>query len=68
MVGRALDQHAAEAGSFPWCGKELFSQSTFSADSLTVSIHPHAQLHALASVHTLKILETMSEFDGLWKQ
>ena len=32
---RASDRHAADAGSIPRCGKEFFSQSTFSADSLT---------------------------------
>ena len=35
---RASDRHAADAGSIPRCGKGFFSQSTFSADSLTVSI------------------------------
>ena len=34
-VGRASDWHAADAGSITRCGK-----STFSADSLTVSVHP----------------------------
>ena len=29
------DRHAADAGSIPWCGKIFFSQSAFSADSLT---------------------------------
>ena len=32
---RAADRHAADAGSIPRCGKEFFSQSTFSANSLT---------------------------------
>ena len=32
------------------------SESTFSADSLTVSVHPRVLLHALTSVRTLKIL------------
>ena len=39
-VGRVLDQHAAEVDSIPWCSKGFFSQSTFSADSITVSVHP----------------------------
>ena len=30
-------------------------ESTFSADSLTMSVHPLVQLHALTSVRTLKI-------------
>ena len=30
-------------------------QSTCSADSLTVSVHPHVQSHALTSKHTFKI-------------
>ena len=42
-------------------------QSTFSADSLAVSIHPHVQSHAFTTVCTLKILQSMSEFDGLGK-
>ena len=41
---------------FPvWKGIFL-PQSTFSADSLTVSVHPHVQSHPLATVHMLKIL------------
>ena len=42
-------------------------ESIFSADSLKMSIQPHVRLYALTSVHTLKILQSMSEFDGLWK-
>ena len=42
-------------------------ESTFSADSLTVSLHPRVQSHALTSVRTLEILQSMSEFGGLWK-
>ena len=39
------------------CAARNFSpRVTFSADSLTVSAHPHAQSQALTSVHTLKIL------------
>ena len=51
-VGRAPDRHAADAGSIPRCGKGFFSQSIFSADSLTASIHPCVQLHAFTSVRT----------------
>ena len=52
---RASDCHAAEAGS------------AFSADSLTVSVHSRVQLHALTFVSALKIMQSMSEFVGLWK-
>ena len=54
---RASDRHAADAGSIPRCGQGIFlPESTFSADSLTMSIHPRVQSHALTSVRTLKIL------------
>ena len=33
-------RHKTATGSSPWCGKRFFSQSTFSADSLTVSVQP----------------------------
>ena len=56
LFGRASDRHAAEVGSILRGGKRFSSQSTFSADSLLLSKHPHVQLHALASVCTLKIL------------
>ena len=56
MMMRASNRHAADAGSSPRCGKGFFSQSTFSADSLMVSVHPRLQSHALTSVRTLKIL------------
>ena len=40
-VGRASDRHDVEPGSIPWCGKGFFvPESTFSADSLTVSAKP----------------------------
>ena len=43
-------------------------ESTFSADSLKVSLHPHLQSRAsLTSVRTLRMLWSMSEFGGLWK-
>ena len=51
-VGRASDRHADDAGSIPRCGKGFFSQSTFSADSLTcvrnspVCNHVHQHLCA----------------------
>ena len=34
-MARVSDRPAAGTGSIPWCGKGFFSQSTFSADSLT---------------------------------
>ena len=41
---------------FPGAAKGIFlPESAFSADSLTVSVHPRAQLHAFTSVCTLKI-------------
>ena len=55
LFGRASDRHAAEVGSIPRGGKGFFSQSTFSADSLTMSVHPRVQSHAFISVRTLKI-------------
>ena len=48
-VGRASDRHVANAGSIPRCGKGFFSQSAFSADSLTVFVHPRVQSHAFTS-------------------
>ena len=40
-VGRAWDQHAADAGSIPWCSKGFFSQSQLSVQTLLrVSIYP----------------------------
>ena len=36
--------------------RDFFPESPFSADSATVSIHPHVQSHALTSVHRIKIL------------
>ena len=67
-VARASDRHAADAGSTARCGKEFFLQeSIFSADSLTVSVHPRVKSYILTPVHALKILLSMSEFGGLWK-
>ena len=54
-VGTALDRHATDAGLSPWCGKGFFFQSPFSADCLTVSVHPCVQSHALTSVCTLTV-------------
>ena len=56
LVGGASDRHAAEAGSNPRCGKRFFSPSQLSVQTLTVSVHPHMQSHALTSVGTVKIL------------
>ena len=39
-VGRASDQHAADAGVIPQCGKGFFFQSTFSAGSPMVTVQP----------------------------
>ena len=37
---RALDHHAYDIDSIPWCSKGFFlPESTFSADSLAVSVH-----------------------------
>ena len=70
-AGRASDRHAAHAGLIPRRGQGFFFFSlpelTFSADSLTMSVPPRVQPHALTSVCTLKILWSMSEFGGLWK-
>ena len=41
---------------FPGAAKDFFSQSAFIVDSLTMSVNPCVQSHALASVHMLKIL------------
>ena len=43
-VGTASDRHTADAGSIPRCGKGLVFGSTFSADSLTVSVHPQCAI------------------------
>ena len=51
-VGRASDRHATDAGSTPHYGKGFFSQSPFSADSLTVSVHSSVQSHAFIFVRT----------------
>ena len=51
LVGRASDQHAVDTGPIPQSGKGFFS-----ADSLTVSVHPRVQSHAFTSVGMLKIL------------
>ena len=43
-------------GSIPRSGKEFFSRSRLSVQTLTVSVHLRVQRHALTSVRTLKIL------------
>ena len=40
----------------PRCGNLFFPESTFSADCLTVSVHPRLQSHAFTSACTLKIM------------
>ena len=45
----------------------LNPESTFRTDSLLVSVHPRVQSHALTSVRMIKILQSMSEFGGLWQ-
>ena len=63
---RASDRHAADAGSIPQLRQGIFlPESTFSADSFTVSVYPHVQSHASTSVRTLKIPWSMPEFGGL---
>ena len=52
---------------FPGAARDFSPESTFSVDSLTVSVKPHVQLHAFTSVCMLKIPQSMSEFGGLWK-
>ena len=52
---------------FPIAPRDFPPESTFSADSLTASVHPRVQSHAFTSVSTLKIPWSMSEFGGLWK-
>ena len=45
---------------FPGVARDFLPESTFSADSCMVSIHPRAQSHAFASVRTSKIPQSMS--------
>ena len=41
---------------FPGAARDFFlPESTFSADSLTVSVHPRSQSHAFIAMRTLKI-------------
>ena len=41
QAGWVSTRHTADAGSIPWCSKRFFPpESTFSADSLTVSAQP----------------------------
>ena len=68
-LGRVSDWRATDVGSISQCGKGFFSifrvnlQCRLSYGLCT----PHVQLHAFTSVRTLKILYSMSEFNGLWK-
>ena len=39
-VGRQTDRHAADKGSTSRCGKGVFLESPFNADSLTMFVHP----------------------------
>ena len=51
-------QRAADAGSTPWCSKGLFSQSTFSADFLTVCAQP---FYAIACINSCaRVWKTLS--------
>ena len=54
---------------FPGAARDfcLLQESTFSADSLTVSVHPRAQSHVLTYVLVLKTMYSLSEFGELWK-
>ena len=40
---------------FLGAARDFLPESTFSADSLSVPVHPRVQSHALTSVRTLKI-------------
>ena len=54
--GRASYRHDVDTGSIPRGRQGIFlPESTFSADSLTVSVHPRVQSHAFTSVRTIKI-------------
>ena len=55
---RASDQHATDDRFFnsPVRQGIFLAESTFSADSLTVSVHPHVWSRVLTSVHMWKIL------------
>ena len=52
---------------FPGAARDFSPESTFSADSPAVSVHPRVQSHPLTLVRALKVLKSMSEFGGLWK-
>ena len=56
LVGRPSDQHTAEAGSIPWCGKGFFPQSQLSVQTLLRCPNStHVQSHTLTSMCTLRI-------------
>ena len=57
-----LDWHATDAGSVPQGSNGFFCKSQLSVQTLLrVSVHPPVK-HALTTVHTFKILQSMSEF------
>ena len=76
-VGRVSDRHVAEAGSISRCGKGLFCccffvffipKSTFSADSLTVSVQPPCAIACILTfVRTLKI-PSIGSHTFVWTQ
>ena len=67
-VGKASDQHATVAVLIPRGSEGFFVKSQHLAQTLLhVSIHPQVQSHAFTSVRMSKILQSMSEFGGLWK-
>ena len=53
---KALDRHAANAGSIPRCGKGFSSLSQLSVQTLFRCPALRVQSHALTSVRTIKIL------------
>ena len=68
MIMYTLCTHAADAGSIPRCGKGFFFSPRSQLSVQTLSRCPHTPVcksHALTSVCTLKILQSMSEFGGL---
>ena len=57
QVVRASDRRAVAQVRFPGAARDkFFPESTLSADSLSVFVHPRVQSHALTSVRTIKIL------------
>ena len=65
-VGRALDWHAADTGSIPWCGKGFSPRVNFQCRfsyTYSVSTPPCAVTFLNIFTH----VKDMSEFSGLWK-